>query len=69
MMKKAALGIIVLLLLGAAVSFLQHPRASELTLRHLASGDVMGYEAESGCLAWLGIPCADLHLNQMDICG
>ena len=65
MMKKAALGIIVLLLLGAAASFLLKPRASELTLRHLASGDVMGYEAESGVLAWLGIPFATPPVGEL----
>ncbi|MFT5481371.1 MAG: para-nitrobenzyl esterase [Halieaceae bacterium] len=57
-MKRILLVVAFFLLLGAGFTLLSSPRSSELALRHLSAGDVVGYEHDTGIFAWLGIPFA-----------
>jgi para-nitrobenzyl esterase len=59
MKKTIVVGIVVLIALGVAAVKMHLTNApSDASVRHLASGDIIGFEDQHETYAWLGIPFA-----------
>ena len=65
MMKRVLLILLLLVLVGMSFKYLSSARPSDLTLRKLPAGNVIGFEDENGSLAWLGIPFASPPLGDL----
>lgn len=66
-MKKRIvfLSLVILVIAGAALHYWQQPRAAEDSLRHLASGDVIGFEDRYDTYGWMGIPFAKPPVDEL----
>lgn len=64
-LKRGLTLLLVIGLIGAGFKLLSSPRPSELTVRQLSAGEVIGYEHESGIFAWLGIPFASPPVGEL----
>jgi para-nitrobenzyl esterase len=66
MKKKIALVLLIGIAAVLIVSRIWHaPAASKDTIRHLASGDVIGFEDRENTYAWLGIPFAKPPVGEL----
>jgi para-nitrobenzyl esterase len=65
MFKKLFLVLLILVAGGAGYRSVTAPQPSELALRQLDSGGVVGFDTGRGSLAWLGVPFARPPLEEL----